>query len=86
MFEKMTHLMIFVRDYEEALDFYTNKLGFKKVSDVNPGKGWRFLTVAPKGEGTEVIFYARFIGARRGRGQADEGRDRQSINNDVQGR
>ena len=53
MFEKMTHVMIFVRDYEEALDFYTNKLGFKKVSDVNPGKGWRFLTVAPKGEGTE---------------------------------
>ena len=57
MFEKMTHVMIFVRDYEEALDFYTNKLGFKKVSDVNPGKGWRFLTVAPKGEGTEIILY-----------------------------
>ncbi len=68
-----SHVMIFVRDYEEALDFYTNKLGFKKVSDVNPGKGWRFLTVAPKGEGTEIILHIPDPrSAWGGRGQADE--------------
>jgi catechol 2,3-dioxygenase-like lactoylglutathione lyase family enzyme len=28
MIEDMTHVMIFVKDQNEALDFYTNKLGF----------------------------------------------------------
>jgi catechol 2,3-dioxygenase-like lactoylglutathione lyase family enzyme len=57
MIETMTHVMLFVRDYEEALDFYTNKLGFEKVTDVNPGQGWRFLAVAPGGQGTEIILH-----------------------------
>jgi len=57
MFETMTHVMIFVREYDEALDFYMNKLGFKKVTDVSPVPGMRFLTVAPKGQGTEIILH-----------------------------
>jgi len=57
MFETMTHVMLFVSEYEEALDFYTNKLGFKKVTDVSPMPGMRFLTVAPNGQGTEIILH-----------------------------
>lgn len=57
MFEEMTHVMLFVKDYDEALDFYTKKLGFVKVTDVNPAPGWRFLSVAPKGQGTEIILH-----------------------------
>lgn len=57
MIENMTHVMIFVKDYDEALDFYTNKLGFDKVTDVSPIPGWRFLSVAPKGQGTEIILH-----------------------------
>lgn len=57
MIEDMTHVMIFVKDYNEALDFYTNKLGFVKVTDVIPTPGWRFLSVAPKGQGTEIILH-----------------------------
>jgi catechol 2,3-dioxygenase-like lactoylglutathione lyase family enzyme len=57
MIEDMTHVMIFVKDYDEALDFYTNKLGFEKVADVSPAPGWRFLSVAPKGQGTEIILH-----------------------------
>lgn len=57
MIENMTHVMIFVKDYDEALDFYTNKLGFVKVTDVSPTPGWRFLSVAPKGQGTEIILH-----------------------------
>ncbi|MGB9938369.1 VOC family protein [Methanosarcina sp.] len=53
----MTHVMLFVKDYNEALDFYTNKLGFIKVTDVSPVSGWRFLSVAPKGQGTEIILH-----------------------------
>jgi catechol 2,3-dioxygenase-like lactoylglutathione lyase family enzyme len=57
MIEDMTHVMLFVKDYDEALDFYTNKLGFVKVADVSPAPGWRFLSVAPKGRGTEIILH-----------------------------
>jgi catechol 2,3-dioxygenase-like lactoylglutathione lyase family enzyme len=57
MIEDMTHVMIFVKDYDEALDFYTDKLGFVKVTDVIPAPGWRFLSVAPKGQGTEIILH-----------------------------
>ena len=57
MIENMTHVMLFVKDYEEALDFYTKKLGFAKVTDVSPVPGMRFLTVAPKGQGTEIILH-----------------------------
>ncbi len=57
MIEEMTHVMLFVKDYDEALDFYTNKLGFVKVTDVNPIPGWRFLSIAPKGQGTEIILH-----------------------------
>ena len=57
MIEDMTHVMLFVEDQNEALDFYTNKLGFVKVTDVSPAPGWRFLTVAPKGKGTEIILH-----------------------------
>jgi catechol 2,3-dioxygenase-like lactoylglutathione lyase family enzyme len=57
MIEDMTHIMLFVKDQNEALDFYTNKLGFVKVTDVSPAPGWRFLTVAPKGQGTEIILH-----------------------------
>lgn len=57
MIENMTHVMLFVKDQNEALDFYTNKLGFVKVTDVSPAPGWRFLSVAPKGQGTEIILH-----------------------------
>lgn len=57
MIENMTHVMIFVKDYDEALDFYTNKLGFTKTADVNLAPGFRFLSVAPKGQGTEIILH-----------------------------
>ncbi len=57
MIENMTHVMLFVKDYDEVLDFYTKKLGFEKVTDVSPVPGMRFLTVAPKGQGTEIILH-----------------------------
>lgn len=57
MIEEMTHVMLFVKDYDEALDFYKNKLGFVKIEDVSLAPGWRFLSVAPKGQGTEIILH-----------------------------
>lgn len=53
MIENLTHVWLLVKDYDEALDYYTSKLGFEKVTDVSPMPGIRFLSIAPKGHGVE---------------------------------
>ena len=47
MITKMSHTSIYVLDQDRALDFYTNKLGFKVVDDIPMGPGTRWLTVSP---------------------------------------
>ncbi|WP_245898904.1 VOC family protein [Chitinophaga niastensis] len=42
----MTHVSLYVLDQNSAYDFYTNKLGFKVITDVPMGKD-RWLTVSP---------------------------------------
>src|SRR5579863_5031219 len=43
-----------VRDQDEALRFYTERLGFEKRMDAPMGEGMRWLTVAPAGSATEL--------------------------------
>lgn len=47
MITKMTHMTVYVLNQDSAFDFYTNKLGFKVVTDVPMGKDTRWLTVSP---------------------------------------
>ncbi len=44
------HITILVRDQEQALRFYVDKLGFEKIADVSFGAGTRWLVVAPEGQ------------------------------------
>jgi len=43
-------ISILVEDQDEALRFYTEKLGLEKRADVTFGAGLRWLTVAPKSQ------------------------------------
>jgi predicted enzyme related to lactoylglutathione lyase len=54
MIERLSIVPLIVKDLDEAFKFYTEKLGFVKVTDV---KGpMHFLTVAPKeGKDTEIL-------------------------------
>jgi predicted enzyme related to lactoylglutathione lyase len=54
MIERLAIVPVVVKDLDEAFEFYTEKLGFEKVTDV---KGpIHFLTVAPKkGKDTEIL-------------------------------
>jgi len=45
---KIGHITILVQDQDEALGFYTEKLGFKKHEDTTFGEGMRWVTVFPK--------------------------------------
>jgi catechol 2,3-dioxygenase-like lactoylglutathione lyase family enzyme len=52
----MTHVSIHVLDQDRALDFYSNKLGFKVLKDVPMGNGDRWITVSPAEQpGFEII-------------------------------
>lgn len=52
----MTHATVYVLDQKRAFDFYTNKLGFKVVTDVPMGSEDRWLTVAPaRMPGFEIV-------------------------------
>ena len=46
MIDKLTHTTIWVLDQDEALDFYTQKLGFKVNTDATVDE-FRWLTVSP---------------------------------------
>ena len=58
MLTKLSHATIYVLDQDEALRFYTEKLGFAVRTDVTMGD-FRWLTVGSKdGSGPELILYA----------------------------
>jgi catechol 2,3-dioxygenase-like lactoylglutathione lyase family enzyme len=51
MITKVTHISLLVRDQEEALKWYTEKLGFeKRADDPFPEGEGRWLTISPKGQ------------------------------------
>ncbi|MER7727632.1 VOC family protein [Streptomyces sp. NPDC096323] len=55
----MSHIALVtlvVRDYDEALAFYTGALGFERVEDTDRGDGTRWVVVRPRGtEGTGLL-------------------------------
>ena len=54
MITKLVHVTVIVRDQEEALRFYTEKLGMEKREDRTMGT-YRWLTVAPKGSAVAIV-------------------------------
>jgi catechol 2,3-dioxygenase-like lactoylglutathione lyase family enzyme len=52
-----------VRDYDEALEFYLNTLGFSLVEDTDiPEQDKRWVVVAPPGSSGSHLLLARAIG------------------------
>jgi catechol 2,3-dioxygenase-like lactoylglutathione lyase family enzyme len=49
-------ISLVVRDYDEAIAFYKEKLGFVLVEDTSMGEGRRWVVVAPRGSsGTRLL-------------------------------
>ena len=49
--QSLTHIAIIVRDYDEAIAWFTEKLGFTLVADDPQGDDKRWVLVAPPGAG-----------------------------------
>ncbi|MFD9484827.1 VOC family protein [Streptomyces sp. NPDC059991] len=58
----MSHIALItlvVRDYDEAIAFYTDALGFELAEDTDRGDGSRWVVVRPRGTGTASLLLAR---------------------------
>jgi catechol 2,3-dioxygenase-like lactoylglutathione lyase family enzyme len=57
MRQSIFHIALVVRDYDEAIDFFTNKLNFTLVEDTyQPEQNKRWVVVAPPGStGTSLL-------------------------------
>lgn len=57
MKQSIVHVAIVVKDYDEAIQFYTEKLGFTLIEDTyQPAQNKRWVLVAPPGsEGTKLL-------------------------------
>ncbi len=59
MNQKIVHLALVVRDYDEAIVFYTQQLGFELIEDTVLSKNKRWVLVKPKGNGTCSLLLAK---------------------------
>jgi catechol 2,3-dioxygenase-like lactoylglutathione lyase family enzyme len=56
----IVHVALVVRDYDEAIEFYTTKLGFTLVEDTyQPEQNKRWVIVAPAGSTGTTLLLAR---------------------------
>jgi catechol 2,3-dioxygenase-like lactoylglutathione lyase family enzyme len=59
MAQSIGHVAIVVRDYDEAIAYYTNALGFDLVEDTPLGAGKRWVLVRPPGSDGTCLLLAR---------------------------
>lgn len=60
MKQSIVHIALVVRDYDEAIDFYTKKLAFTVVEDTyQPEQDKRWVVIAPPGSVGTALLLAR---------------------------
>jgi catechol 2,3-dioxygenase-like lactoylglutathione lyase family enzyme len=60
----LSQIAIVVRDYDDAIDFYVNKLGFVLLEDTRLSETKRWVRVQPPGGGCGLLL-ARGVGAEQ---------------------
>lgn len=62
MKQQIAQIALVVRDYDEAIRFYTEILGFQLVEDTTLSDTKRWVTVAPQGDGGCNLLLAKAAG------------------------
>ncbi|USK87178.1 VOC family protein [Peribacillus asahii] len=58
MFSKVGQIMLYVNNQDEAVKFWTEKLGFTVIAEENNNQGLRWIEIAPKkGAETSLILH-----------------------------
>lgn len=59
MNQYIAQFALVVRDYDEAIEFYTQKLGFELVEDTELNEVKRWVVIKPNGSGSCAILLAK---------------------------
>ena len=59
MSQQLAHVTLLVRDYDEAIHFYTAKLGFQLLTDTPLSATKRWVLVAPAGSPASALLLAK---------------------------
>lgn len=62
MKQQIAHIALVVDDYDEAIEFYTQKMGFTMLEDTVLSETKRWVLVAPKGDGGCSLLLAKGVG------------------------
>ena len=63
MLQEIAHVTLLVTDYDEAIAFYTEKLGFRLLTDTPLAPGKRWVLVAPPGAAGPALLLAQAEGS-----------------------
>jgi len=58
----LVHIALVVNDYDEAIQFYTQKLGFTLLEDTPQSETKRWVLVKPPGQGECCLLLAKGVG------------------------
>jgi catechol 2,3-dioxygenase-like lactoylglutathione lyase family enzyme len=60
--QRLAAIALVIDDYDRAIDYYTNVLGFRLIEDRPQGEGKRWVVVAPPGDSTTALILAKAVG------------------------
>ncbi|KEK22874.1 VOC family protein [Bacillus gaemokensis] len=65
MINKVGQIMLYVNNQDEALQFWTEKVGFSLVAEEDNGQGFKWIEIAPTKEAeTSIILHNRELIAK----------------------
>ena len=57
MITNVGQIMLYVNNQDEAVTFWTEKLGFRVIAEEDNGQGFRWIEVAPDGAATSIVLH-----------------------------
>lgn len=73
MSQHLSLVALLVRDYDEAIGFYVDRLGFTLIEDTPMGEGKRWVVVRPPGAIETGILLALAVGERQAAAVGEQG-------------
>lgn len=65
MYQRIAHIALVVKDYDDAIEFYTEKLDFKLIEDTRIDEKKRWVMVAPPGAKECCLLFAKASNVRQ---------------------